>query len=148
MSKEIRTGELTDEDSFLFDQTFLVERGCPASMLPLVRRRTLKVCLVGSSRFMDTHVEVLRTLTLCGCIVIPMGMYGHREGLDMSGPVKKMLDMLHFDKIDLADAVFVVNPGGYVGQSTSNEIKYAQENLKFVMYLEAPHKGIHVRPSA
>jgi hypothetical protein len=74
MSQEIKIGDLTDSDSFLFDQTFLVERGCPVDMLPLVRRRTLKVCLVGSSRFMDTHVEVLRTLTLCGCIVLPMGL--------------------------------------------------------------------------
>jgi hypothetical protein len=154
MSQEIKIGDLTDSDSFLFDQTFLVERGCPVDMLPLVRRRTLKVCLVGSSRFMDTHVEVLRTLTLCGCIVLPMGLYGHWEMLDMDGPVKKMLDMLHLDKIDVSDAVFVVNPPtaarpkGYIGESTANEIRYAQENLKLIMYLNqlSQSKETYVRP--
>jgi hypothetical protein len=144
MKQETAIGGLTDSDSFVFDHTFLVERGCPADMLPILRRRTLKVCLVGSSKFIETHIYVMRTLTLCGCIVIPMGLYGHVEMIDMGGNVKRMLDMLHLDKIDVADAVFVVNPGtdecpaGYIGESTANEIKYAQEKRKFLMFLKAP----------
>ncbi|MEK4241510.1 hypothetical protein NYE39_05840 [Janibacter sp. FSL W8-0316] len=36
-----------------------------------------------------------------------------------------MLDALHLRKIDLADRVLVVNPGGYIGESTRSEIAYA-----------------------
>lgn len=37
-----------------------------------------------------------------------------------------MLDAVHLRKIDLADRVLVVNPGGYVGESTTREIAYAR----------------------
>lgn len=147
MNKEIKIGELTDADSFIIDWSFLFERGIPAHMLPILRRRTLKICLVGSSKFMDAHIMVMRKLTLCGCIVLPMGLYGHREMLDMGGPVKKMLDMLHFDKIDVSDAIFVVNPGGYIGSSTSNEIHYARKTGKRVMYLVPDPTVTDVRPA-
>lgn len=65
--------------------------------------------LCGSSRFKESHEKAQRDLTLKGHIVIPMGLYGHLEGLDMGGEVKKMLDRLHFRKIDLSDGIFVVN---------------------------------------
>lgn len=37
-----------------------------------------------------------------------------------------MLNMLHLRKIDLADRVLVVNPGGYIGKSMGKEIAYAR----------------------
>lgn len=68
------------------------------------------VCLIGSSRFMEQHIEAMKKLTLEGKIVIGMGMFGHNEpGFDMDGPIKKMLDELHLRKVDLCDTVFVVN---------------------------------------
>lgn len=42
-----------------------------------------------------------------------------------NSPLKEMLDDMHFSKIDMADEIFVVNPGGYVGESTAREIGYA-----------------------
>jgi hypothetical protein len=76
-----------------------------------VRKRDLPriVCLVGSSRFKDQHITAMRLETLVGRIVIPMGLYGHVEGLDMDGPIKVMLDELHLRKIDLADEILVVD---------------------------------------
>jgi len=68
------------------------------------------VCLCGSSRFMKHHVAAMRQETLLGKIVLAMGMYGHKEGLDMDGPTKQMLDELHLRKIDLADEILVINP--------------------------------------
>ncbi len=67
------------------------------------------VCLIGSSRFERLHLEAMRRETLAGKIVLPLGLYGHVEGIDMDGPVKKMLDELHLHKIDLADTVLVIN---------------------------------------
>lgn len=75
------------------------------------------VCLVGSSAFKKEHEEAMRKLTLEGKVVIPLGLYGHLEGLDMSGEVKKKLDLLHLHKIDKSDAIFVVNPKVVVCQN-------------------------------
>ena len=47
-----------------------------------------------------------------------------------------MLDDMHLRKIDLADEIFVVNVGGYIGSSTRREIEYAQNTGKTVKYLE------------
>ena len=46
-----------------------------------------------------------------------------------------MLDEMHLAKIDMADEIFVINPGGYVGQSTSREIAYARSRGKTVKSL-------------
>jgi hypothetical protein len=95
-----------------------------------------KVCLCGSTRFKDAFVAANRAETLAGNIVLSVGMFGHDEGLDMDGPIKAMLDELHLHKIDLADEVLVLNPGGYVGSSTRREIEYAHARGKPVRYLE------------
>ena len=50
--------------------------------------------------------------------------------------VKIRLDVLHFRKIDLSDEIFVLNVGGYIGESTSREIEYAKSTGKAVWYLE------------
>jgi S-ribosylhomocysteine lyase len=49
-----------------------------------------------------------------------------------------MLDGMHKRKIDLADEIFVINKGGYIGSSTKSEIEYAIANNKKVSYLEEP----------
>lgn len=49
---------------------------------------------------------------------------------------KIMLDDMHKRKIDLADEIFVINVGGYVGESTKSEIEYAKSIGKKVNYLE------------
>lgn len=49
---------------------------------------------------------------------------------------KDMLDDMHLRKIDMADEVFVINVGGYIGESTKREIAYAKENGKVVRFLE------------
>jgi hypothetical protein len=46
------------------------------------------------------------------------------------------LDALHLRKIDLADRVLVVNPGGYIGESTSREIAYAHATGKPISFTE------------
>ena len=38
---------------------------------------------------------------------------------------KEMFDDMHMRKIDMADEIFVINVGGYIGYSTRSEIVYA-----------------------
>jgi len=47
-----------------------------------------------------------------------------------------MLDDMHKRKIDMADEIFVINVGGYIGSSTRSEIEYAKATGKAVRYLE------------
>jgi len=79
------------------------------------------VCICGSTRFVDEMRAANRDLTLAGVIVVAPG---EAEGV-ITDEQKSALDALHLRKIDLADRVLVVNPGGYVGESTRREIAYA-----------------------
>ena len=81
----------------------------------------------------------MEALTLKGTVVISVGLFGHADGKfgDVITPEKKrMLDDLHFQKIDMADEIFVINVGGYIGESTRNEIEYAKKQGKVIKYLE------------
>ena len=95
------------------------------------------VTLCGSTRFKEQFLEAQKHLTLEGCIVISVGLFGHSGDDDVWKPgVKEMLDDMHLRKIDLADEIFVINVGGYIGESTRREIAYAEKTGKTVRYLE------------
>ena len=55
--------------------------------------------------------------------------------------VAKAMDELHLRKIDLSDEIFVVNYGEYIGDSTTNEIKYARENNKKIRWFSCDSIG-------
>ncbi|MER6117917.1 hypothetical protein [Streptomyces sp. NPDC001743] len=90
------------------------------------------VCICGSARFVAQMRAANRELTFAGVIVVAPGE-ADGPGTDEQ---KTVLDALHLHKIDLADRVLVVNPGGYVGESTSREIAYAHASGKPVSYTE------------
>ncbi len=98
------------------------------------------VCLCGSTRFMDTFEEWGWKKTLDGEIVLSVGVSKHlpaaHGGEFLGQEVADALDELHKRKIDLADYVFVLNVGGYIGDSTRSEIEYAKAKGKRVDYLE------------
>ena len=94
------------------------------------------ITLCGSTRFRAEYERVQKELTLQGNIVISVGLFGHSGDDEVwKDGVKEMLDEMHLAKIDLADEIFVINPGGYVGQSTSREIAYARSRGKTVKSL-------------
>ena len=99
------------------------------------------VCLCGSTKFMQQFFEAGWEFTLRGYIVLSVGVCKHAEhhGAEALGQeVADRLDKLHLRKIDLADGVFVLNVGGYIGESTRKEIQYAQKHNKSIEYLETP----------
>lgn len=100
------------------------------------------ICLCGSTRFMDAFFEAGWRFTLQGKIVLSVGVCKHAEdhgGEALGQEVADMLDELHYRKIDLADSVFVLNVGGYIGESTQKEIEYAEDKGKPIGYLESCH---------
>ena len=125
------------------------------------------VCLVGSTRFQKEYEEATFRETMAGHIVLSVGRFGHRDGLDMTGPDKAFLDVLHMAKIDRARRVLVINPpatvcpkcnkittvysGGdspccgatvvwrpYLGESTMREAIYALSRNKRVEFTHEP----------
>lgn len=48
----------------------------------------------------------------------------------------RCLEDLHDRKIELSDAIYVVNVGGYIGEPTRREIEYARARNKEVLYPE------------
>lgn len=95
------------------------------------------ITLCGSTKFKDEYLKAQKDLTLQGNIVISVGLFGHSGDNEVwTEGTKAMLDDMHKRKIDMADEIFVVNVGGYIGDSTRSEIEYARRNGKEVKYLE------------
>jgi hypothetical protein len=100
------------------------------------------VCLCGSTRFYDAFQEANYRETMAGNIVLSVGHYPnsleHGGTFGCTPEEKVKLDKLHFRKIELADEIFVLNVGGYIGESTRNEIEHAKKLDRVVKYLETP----------
>jgi hypothetical protein len=102
------------------------------------------ITICGSTRFQEDHLRVQTELTLKGNVVIPCAFFSHGsdknifESMSDSERIetKKLLDDIHKRKIDLADEIYVVNKGGYIGESTKSEIEYALSLGKKVNYME------------
>ena len=97
------------------------------------------VTLCGSTKFKEDFMRVQEELTLQEHIVISVGLFGHADNRYKSvitDDVKIMLDDMHKRKIDMADYIYVINKGGYIGSSTRSEIEYAIKQGKEVKYME------------
>lgn len=109
-------------------------------------KRPVIVCLCGSTRFAEAFQHAQLNETLAGRIVLTIGC-NMKSDTEIFGKlsrrkqyeIKKKLDELHLRKIDLADEVLILNVGGYVGESTKNEIDYARAKGKPLRYLESNH---------
>lgn len=91
---------------------------------PADRFPTVTIC--GSMRFFPRMIEVAAQLTSLGQIVL-MPFDASLTGVPNKTATEHgaMLDEMHRAKIRLSGSVYVVNTGGYVGESTRNEIEYA-----------------------
>jgi len=89
------------------------------------------VCICGSVRFEDELSAANRELTLTGAIVLAPSVFELT-----TDEQKTALGALHLRRIDLADRVVIVNPGGYIGESTTREIAYARAAGKPVSFTD------------
>jgi hypothetical protein len=96
------------------------------------------VCLCGSTRFYKEYMIANFLETMIGNIVLSVGFFAnakesdwklrhHGQNVGITPVEKARLDELHMRKIDLCDEVLVIDVGGYIGESTKNEILYATE---------------------
>lgn len=94
------------------------------------------VTICGSMRFEKQMIEIASSLELNkGYCVLQCVYFDKNKKLKKEEMLK--IDEAHMKKIELSDAIFVVNIGGYIGESTRKEIDYAKKHGKDVLYLES-----------
>ena len=94
------------------------------------------ITVCGSSRFKKEILQVAHDLTIQGNIVLAPFVFHHAEEEELPREVLIQLDNLHKEKIEMSDAIFVVNINKYIGESTFGEIDWAQRKKKQVYFLE------------
>lgn len=99
------------------------------------------ITLCGSTKFKDEFLQAQKDLTLQGNIVLSVGCFGHSgdDEVFATPGLKEMLDDMHKRKIDMSDAICVINKDGYIGESTESEILYALAQHKDIIYMEEAH---------
>lgn len=97
------------------------------------------ITICGSTRFKDEMFEAARNLTLDDHIVLMPNIFEHADNEELTTEQKIRLDNLHKMKINMSDAIFVVNKDGYIGESTFGEIDWAVRNKKELYFLVNPN---------
>ena len=95
------------------------------------------ITLCGSIKFKDEFMKVQEKLILDGNIVLTPNFFNNIKKEEIDLETKRMLDEMHKQKIDMSDEIYVINFGGYIGESTKTEIEYAKTKGKKVSYLES-----------
>jgi hypothetical protein len=156
--EQFRRTPIVDDDFPAYRDRF--DRRLDIARRHLDQPRPKVVTLCGSTRFYQQFQEANYRLTMDGHIVLSVGHYPrtqlqlvtidggmgpqeamvpvavHGEHVGCTPEQKVKLDELHKRKIDLSDEVYVLNVGGYVGESTRSEIDHAVGRGIPVRYLE------------
>jgi len=109
----------------------------------------MKITLCGSARFEDYFKFWNEMLSLYGHTVYTLSVYPSQKeaGKDWYNEEEKItLDQVHLDKISNSEAILVLNPFAYVGDSTLREVEFAKQHGKQVFFLESWAKGFGLEP--
>ena len=93
------------------------------------------VTICGSMRFEKEMIKIAGDLEKSYGWCVIQCVYD----IDISKTTKEQMDNIvnsHWTKIDMCDAIYVVNIDGYIGNSTRNEIDYATSKGKEIIYHE------------
>lgn len=94
-------------------------------------QRPLIICLCGSSQYPGAFLDATEKETMAGRIVLAMA-FDHTA----SRWRHEILRELQRHRIEMADQLYVLNVGGYIGESTRAEIEYARSLSKDIRFLE------------
>lgn len=92
------------------------------------------ITICGSMKYEKEMKEIALKLTLEGKIVFTPAFKTETKK-SLTDFEKKTLDKIHKEKIKLSNSIFVVNVNNYIGQNTSEEIKFAKTNNKKILFL-------------
>lgn len=106
----------------------------------MAKRPVLTLC--GSTRFKAEFEFFEKELTLAGYVVLSVCCFGHQDNDPRIEEAKEMLDAIHLQKIDMADEIGVIDPGGYIGASTKQEIEYAKKQGKKISFMSEAYDDL------
>ena len=91
------------------------------------------ITLCGSLKFQKEMMIIAEKMALEGnCILTPV--YPIIENCERTDEQLKKLKKARFKRIELSDAILVINKNNYIGDSTKLEIEYAKKLGKEIMY--------------
>lgn len=91
------------------------------------------ITLCGSLKFQKEMMVIAEKMALEGnCILTPV--YPIIKNCEKTDEQLKKLKKAHFKRIELSDAILIINKNNYIGDSTKLEIEYAQKLGKEIMY--------------
>ncbi len=91
------------------------------------------ITLCGSLKFQKEMMIVAEKMALEGnCILTPV--YPTLDNIERTEEQLIKLKGAHFKRIELSDAILVVNVNNYIGNSTNLEIEYAKKLEKEIIY--------------
>ena len=91
------------------------------------------ITLCGSLKFQKEMMIIAEKMALEGnCILTPV--YPIIENCERTDEQLKKLKKTHFKRIELSDAILVINKNNYIGDSTKLEVEYAKKLGKEIMY--------------
>lgn len=91
------------------------------------------VTLCGSLKFQKEMMTVAEKMALEGYCILTQ-VYSVSEKIDITKKQLINLKEAHFKRIELSDAILVVNINNYIGDSTNLEIDYAKKLGKKIIY--------------
>ena len=93
------------------------------------------VTISGSMRFAEQMKRIARKLETEQGICALQAVY-NEDNVNESLDALERIFACHYKKIDISDAIYVVNIGGYIGEATKGEISYAKKKGKEIIYHE------------
>ena len=93
------------------------------------------VTICGSMRFSEEMKKIAFDLELEKEYLVIQCVY-NTDNIKLNEDEINLMSKVHFNKIDISDAIYVVNIDGYIGESTRSEIDYAEKTGKRVIYHE------------
>ncbi len=93
--------------------------------------KTITIC--GSMKFSEQMKQIAWKLEIEQGVNVLQCAYNEWNELITDDALKR-LTSAHYKKIDLCDAVYIVDIDGYIGSSVEQEISYAKENGKELIF--------------
>lgn len=97
------------------------------------RIKVITIC--GSMRFKKEMIQIAEELELKRGYVVIQCVYAQQDR-QYDKSEKEKLSQIHFKKIEISDAIYVVNVNGYIGEATRREIEYAKSLNKEILSLQ------------
>ncbi len=91
------------------------------------------ITLCGSLKFQKEIMEIAEKMALEGnCILTPI--YHVLDNIEVNNEKLRILKQAHLKKIEISDAILVININNYIGDSTKKEVEYAKKLNKEIFY--------------